>query len=86
MPADVFWSGAVQAPSILIVNRDDDTRLMYRTVLQSVVDSIFVTSDGSQAPSVAGRTRPCTPDDLVETVVQLWQRSRSGLTGIPPGN
>src|SRR5437868_6005509 len=68
------FSGAVgrPVPSILIVDGDGDTRLLYRVVLESLAGTILEADDGKDALSVAAQHRP----SVVITETRL-----PGLTG-----
>jgi putative two-component system response regulator len=64
----VHPDGAPQRlPSILIVDGDDDTRLLYRTILEPVADSILEADDGASALAAAVERQP----DLVITETRL---------------
>jgi CheY-like chemotaxis protein len=61
-------------PTILIVDGDDDTRLLYRTILEPVAGSILEAEDGEAALATAIDTRP----DFVITETRL--RNLDGYT------
>ena len=54
-------------PSILIVDGDDDTRLLYRTILEPVAESILEAEDGAAGLAVALERHP----DVVITETRL---------------
>jgi len=54
-------------PSILIVDGDEDTRLLYRAILEPVAGSIVEANDGAAALAAAVETHP----DLVITETRL---------------
>ena len=54
-------------PSILIVDGDDDTRLLYRTILEPVAESIVEAEDGAAGLAAALEQHP----DVVITETRL---------------
>lgn len=54
-------------PSLLIVDGDDDTRLLYRTILEPVTESILEAEDGASALDTALEQHP----DVVITETRL---------------
>ena len=67
-------SSFVPIPSILIVDGDDDTRLLYRTVLAPVATVILEAGDGATALAAAVDRQP----DVVITEIRL--RRLDGFT------
>ena len=54
-------------PSILIIDGDDDTRLLYRTILEPVAESILEAEDGAAGLAAAFEQHP----DVVITETRL---------------
>ena len=54
-------------PSILIIDGDDDTRLLYRTILEPVAESILEAEDGAAGLAAALERHP----DVVITETRL---------------
>ena len=65
-PTPVFALPA-RRPSILIVDGDDDTRLLYRTILKPVAGSILEAEDGAAGLAAALEQHP----DVVITETRL---------------
>jgi len=67
MPLERLGAASSRLPSVLIVDGDDDTRFLYRTILEPVAGSILEANDGAAALITAATTHP----DVIITETRL---------------